>query len=32
MSDALRQTIDEAWENRDRIGAETKGAVRDAVD
>ena len=32
MTDALRQTIDEAWEERDRIGAETKGAVREAVD
>ena len=31
MTDALRQTIDEAWEDRDRIGAETTGAVRDAV-
>src|SRR5688572_13311044 len=32
MTDAIRQTIDDAWENRDRIGAETAGAVRDAVD
>lgn len=28
----LAQTIDQAWEERDAINAQTKGAVRDAVD
>ncbi|MGZ8350449.1 MAG: 2,3,4,5-tetrahydropyridine-2,6-dicarboxylate N-succinyltransferase [Allosphingosinicella sp.] len=32
MTDALQRTIDEAWEARDGIGADTSGAVRDAVD
>ena len=32
MTDALQQTIDDAWEERDGIGARHGGAVRDAVD
>lgn len=32
MSQALQQTIDRAWEERDCIGASTGGEVRDAVD
>jgi 2,3,4,5-tetrahydropyridine-2,6-dicarboxylate N-succinyltransferase len=32
MSDALQQLIDSAWEDRNAIGAETKGEVRQAVD
>ena len=32
MTDALQQTIDAAWEERDGLGAETTGAVRDAVE
>jgi 2,3,4,5-tetrahydropyridine-2-carboxylate N-succinyltransferase len=32
MTDALQQTIDQAWEARDGIGPDTSGAVRDAVD
>ena len=32
MSDALQQTIDEAWEARDSIGANASGSVREAVD
>jgi 2,3,4,5-tetrahydropyridine-2-carboxylate N-succinyltransferase len=32
MSDKLANTIDEAFESRDRIGPKTKGAVRKAVD
>ena len=31
MSDALRDTIEAAWADRQNIGAGTKGAVRDAV-
>ena len=32
MTDALRQTIEEAWERRDTLGADTGGAEREAVD
>jgi 2,3,4,5-tetrahydropyridine-2-carboxylate N-succinyltransferase len=32
MSDALARTIDDAWENRDALNPDTKGAVRDAVE
>ena len=32
MSDALQQTIDRAWDEREGIGAATTGEVRDAVD
>ncbi|WP_114952915.1 2,3,4,5-tetrahydropyridine-2,6-dicarboxylate N-succinyltransferase [Sphingosinicella terrae] len=32
MSEDLRRTIDEAWEARESVGAETRGTVRDAVD
>jgi len=32
MTDALQQTIDEAWERRDEIGAEPDDALRDAVE
>jgi len=32
MTDALRKTIDEAWEQRDALGADTAGAVREAAD
>ncbi len=32
MTDALQQTIDQAWEARDAIGADTRGAVREAVE
>src|SRR3546814_19849563 len=32
MSENLQATIDAAWEDRDSIGGETKGAVRQAVD
>ena len=32
MTDALQQAIDEAWERRDEIGADTKGPVRGAVE
>ena len=32
MTDALQQTIDEAWERRDELGADAPGAVRDAVE
>jgi len=32
MTEALRQTIDEAWEARDGIGPATAGAVREAVE
>jgi 2,3,4,5-tetrahydropyridine-2-carboxylate N-succinyltransferase len=32
MTDALQQTIDEAWERRDEIGADTEGRVRQSVD
>jgi 2,3,4,5-tetrahydropyridine-2-carboxylate N-succinyltransferase len=32
MSDNLEATIDAAWEQRDSIGSETKGEVRQAVD
>src|SRR5690349_24672349 len=32
MSDALQATIEQAWEDRDSIGAQTGGEVRDAVD
>ncbi|MBT5049644.1 MAG: 2,3,4,5-tetrahydropyridine-2,6-dicarboxylate N-succinyltransferase [Rhodospirillaceae bacterium] len=28
----LQKTIDEAWENRDAVSPETKGAVRNAID
>ena len=31
MTDALRQTIERAWEERDGIGASTGGEVREAV-
>jgi 2,3,4,5-tetrahydropyridine-2-carboxylate N-succinyltransferase len=31
MTDALRTTIEQAWEQRDGIGASTAGEVRDAV-
>jgi hypothetical protein len=30
--DELARTIDQAWENRDGIGLNTRGAVREAVD
>jgi 2,3,4,5-tetrahydropyridine-2-carboxylate N-succinyltransferase len=32
MTDALQQTIDQAWKERDAIGAGTRGTVRDAVE
>ena len=32
MTDSLRQTIDTAWEDRNAIGPDTKGEVRQAVD
>ncbi|MCM8730853.1 2,3,4,5-tetrahydropyridine-2,6-dicarboxylate N-succinyltransferase [Hephaestia sp. GCM10023244] len=32
MSENLQATIDAAWEDRDSIGGDTKGAVRQAVD
>src|SRR5687768_11687118 len=32
MSDAQQAVIDRAWEERDAIGAETRGEVRQAVD
>jgi 2,3,4,5-tetrahydropyridine-2,6-dicarboxylate N-succinyltransferase len=32
MTDALRETIEAAWERREGLGAETAGAVREAVD
>ena len=32
MSDSLQQTIDAAWEERNSIGPDTKGEVRQAVD
>lgn len=32
MSDALQQVIDEAWERRDGIGADSSGPVREAVE
>jgi len=32
MNEALQQTIERAWENRDALGPETKGEVRQAVD
>ena len=32
MSSGLRETIEQAWENRDAIGPDTRGEVRDAVD
>ena len=32
MTEALRGTIEQAWEERDTIDASTKGAVRQAVD
>ena len=32
MSDNLEATIDAAWEQRDSIGSDTKGEVRQAVD
>ena len=32
MTDALQRTIDEAWEARDGIGADTRGPVREAVE
>jgi 2,3,4,5-tetrahydropyridine-2-carboxylate N-succinyltransferase len=32
MTSNLAQTIDQAWEARDTIGASTKGAVREAVE
>jgi len=32
MNEALQQTIEQAWENRDALGPETKGEVRQAVD
>ena len=32
MTDALRQTIEQAWEERDSIDVATRGAVREAVD
>ena len=32
MSDSLQQTIDAAWEDRNAIGPDTKGEVRQAVD
>jgi len=32
MSDARQAVIEQAWEERDRIGADTKGDVRAAVD
>ncbi len=32
MRDDLARTIDDAWENRDALSPETKGAVRDAVE
>jgi 2,3,4,5-tetrahydropyridine-2-carboxylate N-succinyltransferase len=31
MSEALQQTIDDAWDRRDTVGPATTGAVRDAV-
>ena len=32
MSEALRETIEQAWEERDSVGPETGGEVREAVD
>ena len=32
MTDALTAAIDAAWEDRDRLGSTTRGAVREAVD
>ncbi len=32
MTEALRRTIDRAWEAREGIGAESRGEVRDAVE
>jgi 2,3,4,5-tetrahydropyridine-2,6-dicarboxylate N-succinyltransferase len=32
MTDDLRATIEQAWDDRDTIGPDTKGAVRQAVD
>jgi len=32
MTSALQQVIDAAWEDRDGLGASTRGAVRDAVE
>ncbi len=32
MSDALRQVIEEVWEERDGVSAATTGPVREAVD
>jgi 2,3,4,5-tetrahydropyridine-2-carboxylate N-succinyltransferase len=32
MTDALQATIEQAWDERDAIGADTKGEVRQAVD
>jgi len=32
MTDALAETINDAWERRDAVGFETTGPVRDAVD
>ena len=32
MSDSLQQTIDAAWEDRNTIGPDTKGEIRQAVD
>ncbi|MBK8908447.1 MAG: 2,3,4,5-tetrahydropyridine-2,6-dicarboxylate N-succinyltransferase [Rhodospirillales bacterium] len=32
MTNDLQSTIDQAWESRDTIGFETKGAIREAVD
>lgn len=31
MSDALRRVIDDAWEQRDQLGVDTQGPVREAV-
>jgi 2,3,4,5-tetrahydropyridine-2,6-dicarboxylate N-succinyltransferase len=32
MTDALQRTIDQAWEERDAVGADTQGSVREAVE
>ena len=32
MTDSLQQAIEAAWENRNAIGPDTKGDVRQAVD
>ena len=32
MTEALRDTVDQAWEDRNSVGPDTTGAVRDAVE